>query len=437
MGLISRDLQYNWHPCAQMKDYESFPPLEIKSAEGAYLTLANGQKVVDAISSWWCKSLGHKHPVIMDAMQTQMQHLCHTLFANTTHETLVNLSEQLCQLVPGMHKVFYASDGSCAVEIALKMSLQARSLQGQTHRTQFISLQNAYHGETLFAMAVSDCDLYKQPFAHTLPVYPRLENLPYVSGVEDDIFQNCEMVWPVLEKQLAPLSETATAVIVEPIVQGGGGMLIYSADILRRLRVWCDAHDVHLIADEIMTGVGRTGKMFACEYANVLPDFMCVAKGLTSGELPLSCVLTQNKIYDLFYDTYESGKAFMHSHTHSGNVLAASVACAALKVMREEHILEKVGKLQLTMRQQLTQIAKRTGCLKNIRGIGGMVAADIDCDPSKRMGYAVFQQAIKEGAWLRPLGNTLYWFPPLNIDDAALAQLIYATEQALVKIVKG
>lgn len=432
--LIERDLAYNWHPCSQMKDYESFPPVEIRRAEGAYLHLADGRRVVDAMSSWWCKALGHRHPDVMAAMTAQMSEMCHAIFANTTNKVIVDLSERLCQRMPGMDKVFYASDGSCAVEIALKMSMQLRFIHGQTHRNHVLNLQNGYHGETLFAMAVSDCELYKRPFAAHLPQCPIITNIPYVSGITDPLWADCSHLWPEIEAQLAPYAKTATAFILEPVLQGAGGMLIYSADFLRRLRAWCDTHDVHLIADEIMTGLGRTGQAFACNHAKILPDFMCLSKGLTSGEIPMSCVLTQNKHYEPFYDDYETGKAFMHSHTQTGNVLAASAALATLNVMEGEGIFERAQALSTKMQVRFQDIATRTGKLNNLRTIGGMIAGDLVTDNADtRLGYAVFQQAIQEGAWLRPLGNTLYWLPPLNIDDDTLDTLALATEHALLK----
>ena len=296
---------------------------------GAYqshLHLHDGRKIIDAISSWWCKSLGHQHPRLKRALLAQVEKFEHVILANTTNETIVHLTEKLAQLMPSLNKVMYASDGSCAVEMAMKMSLHARQIEGKHQRKLFIALENGYHGETAGALSVSDLGLYRAPYQDMLFDTKLILSLPYVTGAHDPLWSDCESHWEKIENQLKPFAESATAVILEPIMQGAAGMKIYSQDFLKRLRHWTHEHGIHLIADEIMTGIGRTGKMLACEHANIEPDFICLSKGLTSGWLPLSAMLTRSAIYDLFYDDYASGKSFLHSHTHSGNVLAASVA---------------------------------------------------------------------------------------------------------------
>lgn len=430
--LIARDLKHLWHPCSQMKDYEQFPPKMIVGAKGSYFTLANGSRVIDAISSWWCKSLGHGHPRLKAALLAQLEKFEHVLLANTTNETIVRLSENIAGLVPSLNKVMYAGDGSCAVEMAMKMSLHARLIKGETERTKFMALSGDYHGETSGALAVSDLGLYREPYRAMLidPIF--LQNIPYVAGEADPLWSDCSSIWSDIESQLIRVADQLTAIIVEPIVQGANGMLIYSADFLKRLRAWCQSHNIHFIADEIMTGFGRTGKMLACEHAEIEPDFLCISKGMTSGWLPISAVVTTDAIYDLFYDDYERGKSFLHSHTYTGNALAAAVANACFDVFAEENILQTVQTQAPLMRSLMEKTAQETGCLHNIRSIGAVVAADLIVESSEqRLGYQVFQQAVSLGAWLRPLGNTLYWLPPLNIDCETLVSLQAITTQAI------
>jgi adenosylmethionine-8-amino-7-oxononanoate aminotransferase len=436
--LIKRDLRHLWHPCSQMKDYELFKPLIIKKALGSEIELTNGKKIIDAISSWWCKSLGHSHPRLQQALIKQMESFEHVILANTTHEVIVQLSEKLVQLTETLNKVFYAGDGSCAVEIAMKMSLHARYLEGKHHKNKFIALKNAYHGETMGALSVSDMSLYSMPYESILLNTHFIEPMPYVADVNDSLWQNCETHWLKIQEQLAPYAHSATALLVEPIIQGAGGMLIYSQDLLKRLRAWTSAHEIHLIADEIMTGVGRTGKMLACQHANIEPDFLCLSKGLTSGWMAFSAVLTRDDIYDVFYDDYEKQKSFLHSHTYSGNALAASIANEVLTIMQEEKMCEKAFQLGEWMRDEMQAIANKTGRLKNMRQLGAIAAADLVIDDLKhqtRFGYQVYQEAVKLGALLRPLGNTIYWLPPLTTDKNTIEKLSEITKEAILNVV--
>jgi adenosylmethionine-8-amino-7-oxononanoate aminotransferase len=435
MTLITRDLQHIWHPCSQMKDYEIFKPLIIAGASQSYFHLQDGRKVIDAISSWWCKSLGHQHPRIKRALLAQVEKFEHVILANTTNETIVDLSERLARLMPALDKVMYASDGSCAVEMAMKMSLHAREITGEHERKLFIALENGYHGETIGTLSVSDLGLYRAPYQSVLFDTKLISGLPYVTGEQDALWNNCEAQWNEIVKTLEPFAETATAVILEPIVQGAAGMKIYSQDFLKRLRAWTAQHSIHLIADEIMTGIGRTGKMLACEHAGIEPDFICLSKGLTGGWLPLSAMLTRSSIYNLFYDDYANGKSFLHSHTHSGNVLAASVAIEVLKIMQEENLCARAVDVGKIMRDHMQAIADETGKLANVRGIGAMVAADLVCDePGRRYGFEIYQKAVELGALLRPIGNTLYWLPPLNVEAETLAELREITFVAMTAL---
>lgn len=426
MDHINLDRQHIWHPCSQMKDYEAFPPLMIKKAYGPYIELTDGRRIIDAISSWWCKSLGHNHPRLKAALQAQLECFEHVIFANSTYEIILQLSEKLANLCPGLNKIFYASEGSSAVEIALKMSLHAQQLLSQNQRTQFTSLQNGYHGETFMALGLSDLGLYRKAYEAHLIKPNFIQNIPYVHSSSDPLWNNCSAIWPDIEKQLEKQEANLAAIIVEPIVQGAGGMKIYSQDFLRRLRKWTQTHGIYLIADEIMTGLGRTGQALACEHAKIKPDFICLSKGLTSGWLPMSAVLTHTEIYNLFYDDYSSGKSFLHSHTYSGNALAAAVALECLNILKDEKIFQQVREKEIILKKLMLEVHDKTERLTNIRGIGAIIAADLkltETEKNQRIGYQIFQKALQLGAWLRPLGDTLYWLPPLNTPLLALEEL--------------
>ncbi|HVE43571.1 MAG TPA: adenosylmethionine--8-amino-7-oxononanoate transaminase [Gammaproteobacteria bacterium] len=423
-----------WHPLSQMKDYEAFQPLHVVGASGSLLMLADGREIIDVQSSWWCKALGHQHPRLRAALCEQAHQLEHVILANTTNTTIINLSSRLTALTKTLTKVLYASDGSSAVEMAIKLSLHTHVLKGDHKRTLFVALENGYHGETVGAMSVSNLGLYNAPYAPLFFKTFMLSPLPYVDSPADPLWDNCESMWAPIEKQLEAAHESIAAIVLEPILQAAAGMKIYSRDFLRRLSVWAKSRGVHIIADEIMTGIGRTGKMLACEYANIEPDFVCLSKGLTSGWLPLSAVLTTQAIYDLFYDDYEKGRSFLHSHTYAGNPLAARVAVETLKIVEEEKICDRAVSMGSFMYQAMLDIAAQTKKIKNVRGIGGVVAADLICDPDKRMGYAVYRKAVTLGALLRPLGNTIYWAPPLNTSQDVLEKLKEITAQAIDSI---
>lgn len=434
MSWVARDLRHIWHPCSQMKDYETFPPLVIKGAAGCYLELEDGTKIIDAVSSWWCKSLGHGHPKIKAALMQQAERYEHVLGVNTCQDVLVKLSEKLCTLSPHLNKVFYASEGSSAVEVAIKMSVHAHHIQGASKRNKIMALQNAYHGETLLALSLSELGLYREAYAALLLPTVFLQHIPYVHSQHDPLWQDCSVVWPKIEQQLNAQAEELSAIIVEPILQGAGGMLIYSQDFLRRLCAWAKKNSVHLIADEIMTGFGRTGFALACRHAQIEPDFICLGKALTAGWLPMSAVLTSEQLYGYFYDDYAKRKSFLHSHTFSGNALAAAVALEALQIYEDTDLFKTVRTRETLMCDLMQEVARQTQSLHNVRAIGAMVAADLIAPKNSttdRLGYVVFQEAVKRGALLRPLGNTIYWLPPLIASDEVLYALQSITIQAI------
>jgi adenosylmethionine-8-amino-7-oxononanoate aminotransferase len=427
MNLSDKSLKHIWYPCANMKDYQLFKPQAIHSAYGSYIELKDGRKIIDGISSWWCKSLGHNHPRLRQALIAQLDKFEHVMQPHMMHENIADLSERLAGLTKGLSKVFYASDGSTAVEIALKMSVHAHKNQGKHKKTKFIGLANGYHGETIATLGVSDLGRFSAPYRDLFFQAEFIQNLPYLNNIQSPLWHDCAESWQKIESFLEPKAEELAAIIFEPIVQGAGGMKIYSQDLLRRLRTWSKKHDVYLIADEIMTGIGRTGKMLACEHANIKPDFICLSKGLTSGMLPLSVTLTSQEIYDVFYNS----EPFLHSNTHYGNALAVSVALETLKIFAQEDICTKVTKLNMIPMMQ--KIADQTGLINNVRGIGGIVAADlVNLD-----GFDFYQQAMQQGAILRPLGNVIYWLPPLNISQEDLEHLRLITQDSLIEAYKN
>jgi len=422
-----------WHPCMQQKDLDSFPPFVVNKAHGPYIELEGGRKLIDAISSWWCKSLGHQHPKLKAALYRQLEQFEHVILANSTNAVIQQLSEKLASFIPGIEKIFYASDGSSAVEVAMKMSVHARQVRGEK-RKHFIALENGYHGETVGALSVSDLGLYRKPYESMLMAVTFIKNIPYILNRTDPLWEDASAFWPHIERQLEPYANSATAIVVEPILQGAGGMKIYSKDFLFRLWQWAKTHDVHFIVDEILTGLYRIGPKLGCDYANIVPDFVCLSKGLTSGWLPLSAVLLSKKVTDLFYEDYEKGANFLHSHTYSGNPLAASVALATLETMESEKIEANVAYLEPYLYALMNQVSQKTKKLKNVRGIGTMVAADIVSPDNQQVGFEISQKAISFGALLRPIGNTIYWMPPLNVTRDVMDALFDITCKAIESV---
>jgi len=436
--LADRDLAVFWHPASQMRDYRDLPPLEVVGAEGCRLRLADGRTVLDAISSWWCKTLGHGHPKVRAALQAQLGQFEHVIAAGTTNEPLVRLCERLLAMANGrpavdwgsrarpgrlpghFGKVFLADNGSTGVEIALKMALQAQAQRGQPGRTRFAALAGGYHGETVGALSVGDLGLYGGPFeALTFPV-EKIRDLPHRFGPEDPRWLSADEEWPLIEAQLAPLAPTLAAIIYEPVLQAAGGMRLYSPALLPRLRAWASAHGVYLIADEIAAGMGRLGAMLASHLVpGALPDFAVISKGLTAGFLPLSAVLTTDEICGIF-DGEGLARAFLHSNTWTGNALGVAAALAALDVYADEEILAKVTAGGAILRAELAALAASRPFLRRPRGAGMMAAIDLvrpdghALDTQLRTGRQVYRAAVARGALLRPLGDTMYLFPPLN-----------------------
>lgn len=432
-SLAGRSSAAIWHPCSQMRDHRAFPPLEVVAAEGLRLRLADGSEVLDAISSWWCKSLGHGHPRLRAALAAQAASLEHCILADATHEPAVALAERLLALAgPPFAKIFYADNGSTGVEIALKMAVHWQAQAGDPRRTAFAALAGGYHGETVGALSVGDLGLYADAYRPLLFPCLQIAPLPYRSGPGDPRWQDAGAEWPAIEAALAPHADRLAAIVYEPVLQGAGGMRIYSPDLLVRLRAWADAHGVLLIADEIAAGLWRCGAPLASHLAMApaQPDLAVLSKGLTAGFMPLATVLAPARIHDAFLAEWHEGRAFLHSNTYAGNPLACAVACAALDVYRDEAVPAQVAANGPRLAAGLAELARTRPWLRDVRGVGMMAAVDLrrpDGAPLPRLartGHRVYREAVRRGVLLRPLGDTLYLFPPLNTAPADIDRLL-------------
>lgn len=426
--LAEEDLRYIWHPCTQMKDHETLPLLPIKKGEGVYLFDFEDNAYIDGVSSWWVNLFGHCNPYINQKVKEQIDTLEHVIFAGFTHEPIVKLSKRLCALAPqGLEKCFYADNGSSAIEVALKMSFQYHKNRGEK-RPFFVSLSNSYHGETIGALAVGDVKLYKEVFEDIL-----LQTLQ--SPVPKDATEVAARDAAVaLENIFIENRGKIAAFIIEPLVQCAGGMHMYHPLYIKQARKLCDAYDIHLIADEIAVGFGRTGKMFACEHAGVSPDFMTLSKGLTGGYLPLSVVLTTQKVYDAFYCDYTEFKAFLHSHSYTGNPLACSAANATLDIFEDESILEKNQEKIAFMAQKLESF-KHLPQVRNIRQMGMIAAVELHEYPIDfRVNLKIFTYALSKGVILRPLGNVVYFMPPYIITCKEIETMMDVAYEAIVSL---
>ncbi|MGB4858688.1 MAG: adenosylmethionine--8-amino-7-oxononanoate transaminase [Dokdonella sp.] len=431
--LAARDLAVVWHPCTQMHDHETLPMLPIASASGAWLHGHDGRRYLDSVSSWWTNVLGHRHPRIVAGLKDQLDKLDHVMLAGFTHEPAIELAEELVRVTPpGLERVFYADNGSSAVEVALKLSFHYWLNLGRGERTRFIALTGSYHGETLGALSVSDVALYRRTYAPLLlepiltPSPDAYEAAPGVSPEQHA--QNCLLR---LREILGRDAANVCAVIIEPLVQCAAGMRMHHPSYLIGLRALCDEFDVHLIADEIAVGFGRTGTLFACEQAGIAPDLMCLSKGLTGGTLPLAAVLTTEKIYQAFYAEYASGKAFLHSHSYTGNPLACRAALETLRIFRDEPVLEDNRALAARMTLRLQPLREHP-YVADVRQTGMIAALELVADKAtrrpfdttERRGLRVYRHGLERGVVLRPLGNIVYFMPPYCISEDEIDLMI-------------
>jgi adenosylmethionine---8-amino-7-oxononanoate aminotransferase len=420
-ALLQRSRAAVWHPCTQMKHHESQPLVPIVRGEGAWLFDAEGKRYLDAVSSWWTNLFGHNHPHIKASITDQLDRIEHVMLAGLTHEPVIELSERLGALT-GLGHTFYASDGASATEIALKMSVHAWRNRGRPRKNGFASLAHGYHGETVGALSVTDIALFRDAYAPLLRPSAVLPT-PDARGGADAAERAAQALEAWLERHHA---ETA-ALIIEPLIQCAAGMAMHDAHYLRRARELCDRHEVHLIADEIATGFGRTGTRFACEQAGIRPDIMCLSKGLTGGYLPLSAVLTTDVVYAAFYDD-DSARGFLHSHSYTGNPLACRAALAALDLLDDAALARN--------RETSARLADAAGALDrhprltHARRLGTILAWDVRTE-DPRFARRYHEAALEQGLLLRPIGRTLYFMPPYVIDDEGIAHLVKGALAAL------
>nr|WP_307991704.1 adenosylmethionine--8-amino-7-oxononanoate transaminase [uncultured Niameybacter sp.] len=434
MDYVEKDLEYIWHPCSQMKDYETFKPIVIEKGRGLNLYDIDGKAYLDAVSSWWCNLFGHCNPKINAALTNQLKNLEHVIFANFTHKPVIELCDRLAPLLPkGLNKFFFTDNGSAAVEAALKMSYHYHAQIGKPQKKKFMALTDAYHGETIGALSVGDLDIYTEVYKPLMIDVTRVEGPDCYRCPYGLCRENCHAeCFSKVEEVLETCGEEVAAFIVEPLVQAAAGMKIYPPLYLKKLRQACNEYGIHLIADEIAVGFGRTGKLFACEHAEISPDMICLSKGLTGGYMPMALVATTTEIYDAFYGDYQEGKAFMHSHTYSGNPLGASCALAVLDIFKEEQILECLPERNALFYKKVERAFKESPYIGEIRHIGFINAIELVKDketkesfPSElRVGYEIYKIAVSKGLLLRPLGNVLYFNPPLSITEDEMDQMI-------------
>lgn len=441
--LLNRSRAAVWHPCTQMKQHEILPLIPIQRGEGAWLVDFNGDRYLDAVSSWWVNLFGHCNPRINAAIIEQLGQLQHVMLAGFTHEPVVLLSERLAKLAPqGLGHCFYASDGASAVEIALKMSVHYWRNTGLPNKNNFISLQNSYHGETLGALSVTDIPLFRDAYGALLKQHATVPSpdsrLAEAGESSHDFSLRCATQ---LEAHLQQHHASIAAFIIEPLVQGAAGMAMYHPIYLARAREICDLYSVHLIADEIAVGMGRSGTMFACEQGSPLsltlspkgrgnkssgitPDFLCLSKGITGGYLPLSVVMTRDQIYQAFYAD-DLSRGFLHSHSYTGNPLACRAALATLDIFEQDNVLAE-NKNKTAYFNRIAQPLRDHPRVKNFRNTGMIWAFEVD-NPHSDFAQRCFVLALEHELLLRPMGNTLYFIPPYIISASEIDLLLART----------
>jgi len=423
--VVARSRAAVWHPCTQMKAHERHPMLPVARAEGPWLYDFDGRRYLDAVSSWWVNLFGHAHPDINAALRKQLDSLEHVMLAGATHAPAVELAEHLSRLAPGkLGHAFFASDGASATEIALKMAFHYWANRGKPGKNRFVHLEGGYHGETVGALAVTDVPIFRDAYG---PLLRAGIATPFPSRTHDDHqyggARGAALAAEALEHLLATRGGEIAALIVEPLVQGASGMRMYHPDYLRRARELCSRHGVLLIADEIMTGFGRTGTMFACEQAGIAPDLLCLSKGMTGGYLPLSCVLATDEIYGAFYDD-ATARGFLHSHSYTGNALACRAACAVLDLFERDDVIAMNERKAARFVEAAAPLAHHAG-VRDFRHIGMIWAFEVVTTAAEFPARAA-TLSLERGVLLRPIGNTVYFMPPYVVDDAQFKLMVEA-----------
>ena len=403
MSLTDRDKAVVWHPYTQALTAPA--PIPIERAEGVWLYTEDGRRILDGISSWWVNIHGHSHPKLNAALAKQAGELEHVVFAGCTHRPAVELAERLLEILPaGLARVFYSDNGSTAVEVALKLAIQYWINRGEPQRKTIVTLHNAYHGDTVGAMSASEDSVFTRAFSNLLFPVERVRDLE--------------------EMERCLQAHSAAAVLIEPMLQGAGGMIVWPVEFVAGVRRLCDRYGTLMIADEVLTGFGRTGKMFACEHAAIAPDIICLSKALTAGYLPLGVTATTTAVYDAFLSDDRS-KTFFHGHSYTANPLACAVAIASLDLFRDEATLARVTRLE----QQLRAGFERLRILGDVRVIGGVAAVELTSNKPgylDQIGPRLAAAFLARGLLLRPLGNVVYFMPPYCISESETA---WALEQ--------
>jgi adenosylmethionine-8-amino-7-oxononanoate aminotransferase len=430
VSLLDRDRAVVWHPYTQMKTQP--PPLPIVRGQGVYLYTEDGRRLLDGISSWWVNIHGHSHPRLNQAIAAQAKTLEHVIFAGATHEPAVELAERLVGILPaGLTRVFYSDNGSTAVEVAVKLALQYWRNRGQQSRQRIVALHHAYHGDTVGAMSVSEDTVFTKAFSPLLFPVDRVHS-PYCYRCPVNLKrETCGIdCLDDLESRLKSGSDQIAAVLVEPMLQGAGGMIMWPREFLDGVRQLCYRHGVLMIADEVLTGFGRTGRMFACEHASVTPDIICLSKALTAGYLPLAVTAVTNAVYDAFLSD-DRGKTFFHGHSFTANPLACAVALESLDLIEEGDVLARIARLERQLRDGLAPLA-RLPLVGDVRVLGGVAAIELVSDKATKnasgyldeIGPRLYPAFLERGLLLRPLGNVLYFMPPYVITDAEVDWVI-------------
>jgi adenosylmethionine-8-amino-7-oxononanoate aminotransferase len=415
-----------WHPFTQMRGFEAEGAPVIESGDGVWLTDTAGRRYIDGISSLWCNVHGHRHPGIDDALRAQLERVSHSTMLGLSHPAAEELARRLVALAPpGLERVFYSDSGSTAVEVALKMAFQywQQAADARPARTSFVYLEGSYHGDTVGSVSIGGIELFHSLYR---PLLFDAHRVPAGDAA-------------ALEQVLAEHGEEVAAVVVEPLVQGAAGMLLQPPGYLREVRALCDRHDVFLICDEVATGFGRTGTMFACEQEGVAPDFLCLAKGLTGGYLPLAATLTTARVHEAFLGEHEEFRTFFHGHTYTGNPLACAAALASLDAFEQEHTLERLAPKGALLEQLLRDLVEPLPHVAAVRRCGlmcGIELAQADgrpFDPALRIGHQVTLAARAQGAIVRPLGDVVVLMPPLSIEADVLEELVEITADAIAE----
>jgi len=441
--LEEKDHQYIWHPFTQMKDYVRRKPIIIEEAKGCYLKDIYGRWYLDGVSSLWVNIHGHRKKEIDDAIRAQLNRVAHTTLLGISNVVAIELAEKLVEITPeGLTKVFYSDNGSTSVEVAIKMAYQYWTHKGLSHKKLFVSLTNAYHGDTLGAVSVGGIDIFHEAFRPLLFETLKIPS-PYCYRCELGLTkERCNLdCLHKAEEVIRAHHEQIAALVVEPMVQGAAGMIVFPQGYMRGLYELCKKYSILLIADEVATGFGRTARMFACEHEGIKPDFLCLSKGITGGYLPLAATLTTTDVYNAFLGEIEELKTFFHGHSYTGNPLACAAALASLEIFEKEDILDNVRALASLLQDFLEEM-KELKHVGDVRALGLMGGIELVKDKAtkepypygQQMGYQVCYRAREKSVLLRPLGNVIVIMPPLAITERELKRMLEVIRESIIEI---